>query len=44
MIMVQLGVGPEEAIVILRARAYAAARPVDEVAADVVARRFRFDQ
>jgi hypothetical protein len=42
MIFVQLGVSPEEAIVILRARAYAAGRPVDEVAADVVARRFHF--
>ena len=43
MLMVQLGVGPEEAIVILRARAYVAGRPVDEVAADVVARRLRLD-
>jgi hypothetical protein len=42
MIMVQLGVGPEEAIVVLRARAYAVGRPVDEVAADVVAGRFHF--
>ncbi len=43
MIVVQLGVGPEEAVAVLRARAYAAGRPVHEVAADVVARRFRFD-
>jgi AmiR/NasT family two-component response regulator len=43
MIAVQLSVGLEEAIAVLRARAYAAGRPVCEVAADVVARRFRFD-
>ena len=42
MISVQLDVSLEEALVALRARAYAAARPVDEVAADVVARRLRF--
>ena len=43
MIAVQLGVGLGEAIAVLRARAYAVGRPVCEVAADVVARRFRFD-
>jgi hypothetical protein len=43
MIMVQLGGGPEDAVVVLRARAYAAGRAVGEVAADVVARRLRFD-
>ena len=43
MIMVQLGVGPEEAIAVLRARAYAVGRPVCEVAADVVSRRLRLD-
>jgi hypothetical protein len=43
MILVQLDVGLEEAVVTLRTRAYAAGRPVGEVAADVVARRLRFD-
>jgi ANTAR domain len=42
MILVQLEVSAEEALVALRARAYASGRPVGEVAADVVARRFRF--
>jgi hypothetical protein len=43
MILVQLEVTAEDALVALRARAYAAGRPVGEVAADVVARRFRFE-
>ena len=44
MVVVQLDVGLEEAVTALRARAYAAGRPVVEVAADVVARRLRFDR
>jgi hypothetical protein len=43
MVLVQLDPGPEEAVAALRARAYSAGRPVGEVAADVVARRLRFD-
>jgi hypothetical protein len=43
MILVQMGVGLEEAVAALRARAYAAGRPVGDVAADVVARKVRFD-
>lgn len=43
MISVQLGVGMPEALLRLRAHAYANDRPVSEVAADVVARRLRFD-
>jgi hypothetical protein len=43
MVSVQLEVGIEDANVALRARAYAADRPLVEVAADVVARRLRFD-
>jgi hypothetical protein len=42
MISVQLGVPVEDALVRLRAHAFAAGREVDEVAADVVARRLRF--
>jgi hypothetical protein len=38
-----MGVGLEEAVAALRARAYAAGRPVGDVAADVVARKVRFD-
>jgi len=44
MVVVQLDVGPAEAVAAIRARAYATDRPAGEVAADVVARRFRFDQ
>ena len=44
MVVVQLDVGPEGAVAAIRARAYATDRPVDEVAADVVARRFRFER
>jgi ANTAR domain len=43
MISVQLGVGIEEAFSRLRARAFAQGRPLSELAADVVARRLRFD-
>jgi len=44
MIMVQLGVSITEALVRLRAYAYAEGRPLSEVAREVVARRIRFDQ
>jgi hypothetical protein len=43
MISVQLGVSMEEAILRLRACAYSSERPLGEMAADVVARRLRFD-
>jgi hypothetical protein len=43
MVMVQLGVGLAEALARMRAHAYAQHRRLDEVAADVVARRLRFD-
>jgi hypothetical protein len=43
MITVQLGVGLAEALLRLRAYAYATGRPVSDVAADVVGRRLRFD-
>ncbi len=43
MISVQLGVNLAEALVRLRAHAYADGRPIAEVAADVVTRRLRFD-
>jgi hypothetical protein len=43
MIMVQLGVSLTEALVRLRAYAYAENRPVSEVARDVVNRRLHFD-
>jgi hypothetical protein len=43
MISVQLGVGLAEALVRLRAHAYGNDRLIAEVAADVVARRLRFD-
>ena len=42
MISVQLGASVTDALAALRARAYAEARPVSEVAADVVARRLSF--
>ena len=41
MVSVQLGVGLAEALVRLRAHAYAGDRPLADVAADVVARRLR---
>ena len=43
MISVQLGVPTAEALVRLRAHAYSRDRLIDDVAADVVARRLRFD-
>lgn len=43
MIAVQLSVGLAEALLRLRAYAYATARAVSDVAADVVSRRLRFD-
>jgi GAF domain-containing protein len=42
MVQVQLGVSTEEALVRLRARAFALGRPLVAVAADVVERRIRF--
>ena len=42
MIVVQLDVGIEQAMALLRAKAYSASRSVLEVAADVVARKLRF--
>jgi hypothetical protein len=42
MVKIQLGVTIEEAFLMLRARAFAAGRPVAEIASDVVARRLRF--
>ncbi|MFD0630267.1 ANTAR domain-containing protein [Catenulispora yoronensis] len=44
MISVQLGVSLAEALVRLRAHAWAADRLLADVAADVVARRLRFDE
>ena len=43
MIAVQLGVSVDEAMVRLRSRAFRTARSVSDLAADVVARRLRFD-
>ncbi|GIE90915.1 GAF and ANTAR domain-containing protein [Actinoplanes regularis] len=43
MVMVQMGISLAEAMVRLRAYAYAEDRPLSEVAADIVARRLRFD-
>ena len=43
MVSAQLEVGVEEAFTRLRARAFAARQPLAELAADVVARRVRFD-
>ena len=42
MVMVQAGVTVEEAFLLLRAHAFAVARPVADVARDVVERRLRF--
>ncbi len=42
MIIAQLGITADDAFALLRAHAFAADRPVREVAADVVARRFAF--
>lgn len=43
MVMVQLGIPLTDALVWIRAHAYASNRPLSEVAADIVARRLRFD-
>jgi len=43
MISVQMGVSLAEALVRLRAHAFAAGTPLDDIAADVVARLLRFD-
>ena len=43
MVMVQLGVSLADALARIRAHAYAENRSLAEVAADVVARRLRFD-
>jgi hypothetical protein len=43
MVMAQLGVSAQEALVRLRAHAYAAGQTADEVACDIVARRLRLD-
>ncbi len=43
MVSVQLGVSVAEALVRLRAAAFGSGRPLDEVAQDVIARRFRFE-
>jgi hypothetical protein len=42
MVMVQLGMTIEQAFLLLRARAFAAGRPLNDVAADVVNGRLRF--
>jgi hypothetical protein len=42
--MIQLGVSITEALVRLRAYAYAEGRPLSDVAREVVAQRIRFDQ
>lgn len=44
MVMVQLGVSSPDAFLALRARAFAAGRPLSAVAADVVARRLRLSK
>lgn len=44
MIMAQVGVPPETALARLRASAFVQERLIDEVAAEVVARRLRFDK
>jgi GAF domain-containing protein len=44
MVKVQLSVGIAEALVRLRAYAYAQERPIEDVAHDVVGRRLRFDE
>jgi GAF domain-containing protein/ANTAR domain-containing protein len=42
MVQVQMGISTEEALLMLRARAYATGRPLADVATDVVTRRLRF--
>ena len=43
MLIAQLGVGPQEAYLRLRAHAYSVNRPVSEIAGDIVDRRLRLD-
>jgi len=43
MVQEQLGVSPADALLRLRAKAFADDRPISDVAADVIARRLRFD-
>jgi AmiR/NasT family two-component response regulator len=43
MVMVQLGVGLIEALVRIRAHSYAQDRNLNDVAADIIARKLRFD-
>jgi hypothetical protein len=43
MVMVQLGVGAQEALVRLRAHAYTRGQTADEIAREVIARRLRFE-
>ena len=42
MVQVQAGIPTADALLMLRARAFATGRPLAEVASDVVARRLRF--
>jgi hypothetical protein len=44
MVKAQLNIGIAEALVRLRAYAYAEERPIEDVARDVVGRRLRFDE
>jgi len=44
MVQVQLGISTEEAFLMLRARAFASDRSLNDVATDVVERRLRFSQ
>jgi hypothetical protein len=44
MVQVQLGITTDQAFLVLRARAFADARPLAEIAADVVDRKIRFAQ
>ena len=44
MLMVQLGIPIADALVVLRARAYADSRHLADVARDVVARRLHLDE
>ena len=42
MVLAQLQVAPEEALLVIQGRAFALGKPVAEIAADVVERRLRF--
>jgi hypothetical protein len=44
MVSVQLDLGIEDAMVVLRARAYQTGRPIGQLADDIVARRIRLDE